>query len=185
MNTLQETQMKALIIGKNGQLAQELVATKPKDYLLKCIGRNEVDISKKLDILSIIEDMSPDIIINASAYTAVDAAENDSLNAYLINQKSVQVLAQIAAEINCRFIHISTDFVFDGNNQKPYEVTAQTNPQNVYGASKLAGENAALFEHSDVAVIRTSWLYSMFGNNFVNTMLRLMQEKEQLNVVSD
>ena len=130
--------------------------------------------------------LNPAVIINASAYTAVDKAEYEQDEAYLINTTAVELLARAATKHSIRLLHISTDFVFDGAKNTPYTVDDKTNPINVYGASKLAGEQA-IKAHCPVnsAIVRTSWVYSSHGNNFVKTMLRLMAEKEQLNVVSD
>ena len=178
--------MKALIIGKSGQLAHELIDEKPNSTEVLCLGRGDVDICSIESLGKAILEYSPSVIINASAYTAVDKAESDEDAAYAINQQAVKNIARLASKYNIRLLHVSTDFVFDGQQSKAYLVDDNTNPCGVYGASKLAGEQeiqANCPENS--AVVRTSWLYSSYGNNFVKTMLRLMQEKPELGVVCD
>lgn len=178
--------MKAIIVGKSGQLANELVAELPKGIEYLSLGRNDVDITSYDELSARVKLFQPHVIINASAYTAVDKAESDIDAAYAINEKAVEVMANIAKENNCRFLHVSTDFIFDGESNLAYDVSESTNPTSVYGASKLAGELALKRIYPEnSAIVRTSWVYSTFGNNFVKTMLRLMKEKEQLGVVVD
>ena len=178
--------MNVLIIGKNGQVAWELQQTCPSHITAYALGRNEIDITDPKSIEQVIVKLKPAVIINASAYTAVDKAESEQDEAYLINATAVEYLAKTATKHNIRLLHISTDFVFDGTKNTPYQVDDQTDPVNVYGASKLAGE-LAIKAHcpTNSAIVRTSWVYSSHGNNFVKTMLRLMAEKDELNVVSD
>ncbi len=178
--------MNVLIIGKNGQVAWELQQTCPIHITAHAYGRNEINITDPQSIEQVITKINPAVIINASAYTAVDKAESEQDEAYLINATAVELLAKAATKHSIRLLHISTDFVFDGTKNTPYTVDDKTNPINVYGASKLAGEQA-IKAHcpANSAIVRTSWVYSSHGNNFVKTMLRLMAEKEQLNVVSD
>ncbi|MFY8327042.1 dTDP-4-dehydrorhamnose reductase [Pseudoalteromonas sp. ZZD1] len=178
--------MNVLIIGKNGQVAWELQQTCPNHITAHAYGRNEINITDPQSIEHVIAQLNPAVIINASAYTAVDKAESEQDEAYLINATAVEYLAKAATKHGIRLLHISTDFVFDGTNNTPYKVDDQTNPINVYGASKLAGE-LAIKAHcaTNSAIVRTSWVYSSHGNNFVKTMLRLMAEKDELNVVSD
>ncbi|ASD68104.1 dTDP-4-dehydrorhamnose reductase [Pseudoalteromonas piscicida] len=178
--------MDVLIIGKSGQVAWELMQTCPDHITAMALGRNDIDITSAKSIENAIVEYNPTAIINASAYTAVDKAESDTENAYLINATAVELLAKSAHTHGIRLLHISTDFVFDGNQNRAYQVDDQTNPINVYGASKLAGEEAIKKYHThNSTVVRTSWVYSSHGNNFVKTMLRLMSEKEELNIVSD
>jgi len=178
--------MKAIIIGKNGQLAYELQQTVPKSVEVEALGRNDIDLSSLGSVESALDKMNPSLLINASAYTAVDKAEEDVDAAFMINETGVRHLALAASARKIRLIHISTDFVFDGNKNTAYTTSDQTNPVSVYGASKLAGEKAiADICSEDSTVIRTSWAYSTHGNNFVKTMLRLMAEKEELGVVVD
>lgn len=178
--------MKVLITGKNGQLGSELQKNCPANIELLCFSSNELDISNAEQVNELLITHSPDIVINAAAYTAVDKAETDSEQAYAVNQQGAANLANTCKHINAKLLHISTDFVFDGTNTMPYVATDATNPLGVYGASKLAGEQAV----SDIlgaqaTIVRTAWVYSVFGNNFVKTMLRLMAEKDQLSIVGD
>lgn len=178
--------MKVLIIGKSGQLANELITEQPNIIEARCLGRADVDITKTESIDKAISDFQPQIIINASAYTAVDKAESNQEAAYNLNQHAVANLARSAKKHQARLLHVSTDFVFDGNNNKAYLINDKTNPTCIYGASKLAGEQEILSIYPEnSAIIRTSWLYSSFGNNFVKTMIKLMQEKDELGVVCD
>ncbi|PCK33623.1 dTDP-4-dehydrorhamnose reductase [Pseudoalteromonas piscicida] len=178
--------MDVLIIGKNGQVAWELIRTTPEQVKAIALGRTDIDITSAENIKAAVLHYQPKVIINASAYTAVDKAETDKEAAYLINATAVELLAKIACQHNIRLIHVSTDFVFDGTKSTPYRVDDVTNPINVYGASKLAGEEAIKkYSPDNACVVRTSWVYSSHGNNFVKTMLRLMSEREQLSVVAD
>jgi dTDP-4-dehydrorhamnose reductase len=127
----------------------------------------------------------PQFCINCAAYTAVDRAEQEKDRAFHINAEAAGVLAAVCKEHDCKFIHISTDYVFDGTATAPYKEDSPTNPQCVYGASKLEGEKQALQFNPDSIIIRTSWLYSEYGKNFVKTMLKLMKEKDEINVVND
>jgi dTDP-4-dehydrorhamnose reductase len=178
--------MKVLIIGKNGQVAWELMQTCPEHIQAEAFGRNEIDITNLESINQVVTTLKPDVIINAAAYTAVDKAEQARAQAFAINGDAVENLAIVAKEYNIRLIHISTDFVFDGTKNTPYQVNDKTNPINVYGASKLAGEEAIkAINPENSTIIRTSWVYSTHSNNFVKAMLKLMTEKESLNIVSD
>lgn len=178
--------MNVIVIGKSGQLANELLAELPEGVEVLSLGRNDVYITSYSDLSARVHQFKPNVIINASAYTAVDKAESDSDAAYAINETAVEIMAKVAKEHNCRFLHVSTDFVFDGESNLAYDVFSQTNPTSVYGASKLAGELAIKNTYPEnSAIVRTSWVYSTFGNNFVKTMLRLIKEKEQLGVVAD
>lgn len=134
--------MRIVVIGKNGQLASELAASTPADVSPVCLGRTDINLASKDDILEKISKETPDVVINASAYTAVDKAEADIDSAFELNATAVQNLVGVCKELQCRFIHISTDFVFDGTKNIAYEPNDPTNPLGVYGASKLAGEVA-------------------------------------------
>lgn len=178
--------MKVLITGKNGQLGSELQKTCPSNIELICFGSKELDISNAEQVNELLISHSPDIVINAAAYTAVDKAETDFEQAYAVNEQGPANLATVCKLINAKLIHVSTDFVFDGTNTLPYTAADATNPLGVYGASKLAGEQAInSILGSQATIVRTAWVYSVFGNNFVKTMLRLMSEKEQLGIVGD
>jgi len=178
--------MKILVTGKNGQLGSELQKTCPSNVELICFGSKELDISNAEQVNELLITYSPDIVINAAAYTAVDKAETDTDTAYAVNEQGAANLANACKNIDAKLIHISTDFVFDGTSTMPYTASDATNPLGVYGASKLAGEQAINeILGSQATIVRTAWVYSVFGNNFVKTMLRLMSEKEQLGIVGD
>ncbi|MEM5550498.1 dTDP-4-dehydrorhamnose reductase [Pseudoalteromonas neustonica] len=178
--------MKALIIGKSGQLASELIDTCPTHIEAVAYGRADIDLMQIASIRDVVLTVRPDFIINAAAYTLVDQAQTDSENAFALNRDAVASIAQVAKEYGARLIHISTDFVFDGRQNTAYFPDHIPNPINVYGESKLAGEEAITRIYADNStVVRTSWVYSSYGNNFVKTMLRLMSEKDRLCIVSD
>ena len=175
-------------MGTNGQLGNELreLSVLYNDYTFTFIGRSELDLSNTEDIWTYFIDKTVDIIINCAAYTAVDKAESEQGIAAEINTRAVETLARIAKAKAISLIHISTDYVFDGKNFKPYSETDPTNPQGVYGQTKLDGEQAMLAINPPKSIIiRTSWVYSNFGNNFVKTMLRLGKEREELGVIYD
>lgn len=183
--------MKVLVTAKNGQLGWELSRTLPtsiKGISIEAIflDSKELDITSSEMVFEKVSSFKPDLVINAAAYTAVDKAESDIDAAYLVNQKGAENLALACKEFGAKLIHISTDFVFDATKNTPYQPTDETNPLGVYGASKLAGEQAVVKTlGEDASIIRTAWVYSTHGNNFVKTMLRLMAEKDQLGVVAD
>ena len=177
--------MAILVFGSSGQLAQSLRDTQ-QDKEPIFVDRNTCDLADPSRVDAILERQKPGLIINAAAYTAVDKAEEESGLAHLINGVSVRRMAAYAPANNARLIHLSTDFVFDGTNQSPYLPGDPTGPLGQYGESKLAGELAALEEAPEsTMIIRTAWVYSEYGNNFVKTMLRLMSEKPELGVVND
>lgn len=178
--------MKVVITGKGGQLAWELEQLAPQDFEVISIGINEFDITNEALVSEFIINTKPDLVINAAAYTAVDKAEEDTANAYAVNELGIKYLANACKKINARILHVSTDFVFDGASTTPYQADSKPNPINVYGASKLAGEIALQTILPDSSVIvRTAWVYSANGNNFVKNMLRLMQEKPLLGIIYD
>ncbi|MEH6659249.1 dTDP-4-dehydrorhamnose reductase [Leeuwenhoekiella marinoflava] len=176
-----------LVTGANGQLGQELRVLAPQyvEYQFDFVTRAVFDLEDEAQMYSYLNQIQPDYLINCAAYTAVDRAESEIEKADAINHKAVGFLASWCAANTCCFLHISTDYVFDGTSGKPYRETDVTNPQSVYGASKLAGERAAQAVNPDVIIIRTAWVYSEFGTNFVKTMLRLMEERDTLNIVDD
>jgi dTDP-4-dehydrorhamnose reductase len=183
---------KIVVIGKSGQLAWELARLnnvnqdKNLSAEIICLGRDDIDISSLASITEVLAQYAPAAVINASAYTAVDKAETDETNAYLLNQTAVANLAAYCQKAGAFFVHVSTDYVFNGKKGSPYKVDDAIEPQGMYGKTKAAGEaevTAILPEQS--AIIRTSWVYSAEGNNFVKTMLRLMAEKPQLGVIDD
>ncbi|MDD2634711.1 MAG: dTDP-4-dehydrorhamnose reductase [Bacteroidales bacterium] len=176
-----------LITGANGQLGRKINDVSVKTSELEFIFTDlpETDITNVDSIDKIFAENKIDIIINCAAYTAVDKAEDDQENAYQANAKGPEILAKKAAETGAKFIHISTDYVFDGQANTPYIETDVEKPVSVYGRTKLEGEKLAIKNSSDCIIIRTSWLYSEYGNNFAKTMLKLATEKEKLNVVFD
>lgn len=178
--------MKVLITGKNGQLGYELRASVPEGVELFAFDSKELNIADGATVSKVVNEIKPNVIINAAAYTAVDKAESDQASAYGVNEIGAKNLAQAAKKIDARLVHISTDFVFDATKNTWYMPEDKTNPLGVYGASKLAGEQAVLAEDPEQStIIRTSWVYSANGNNFVKTMLKLMNEREELSVVAD
>ncbi|OXA81450.1 dTDP-4-dehydrorhamnose reductase [Flavobacterium aquidurense] len=178
---------KILVTGANGQLGSELsvlAANYPK-YEWIFADRTKVTLDN-LDLLQFqLNEINPDIIFNCGAYTAVDKAETEKELAFTINYSAIEVIAKYAKKNTVKLIHISTDYVFDGSSSVALNEEAETNPINIYGESKRAGEIACLKENPDSIIIRTSWVYSKFGNNFVKTMQRLMQERDEINVVND
>jgi len=179
--------MKILVTGKNGQLGSEIRAIEETYQEISFIftDSKELDITNHFQFKEQIRKISPDVIINCAAYTAVDLAEYESEKAASINYLAVENMAKLCKNSNIRLIHISTDYVFNGKENKPYIESDQTEPINEYGRSKLKGENAIIASDVKAIIIRTSWLYSTYGNNFVKTMVRLGQEKNEVNVVSD
>ncbi len=184
-----------LVTGANGQLGSELKALVDKngtevltsaDITYYFTNRNTLDITNEEAINNFVEINNIDIIINCAAYTAVDKAEEDKVNVDTVNHLATKYLAQTAKGKNIKLIHISTDYVFDGKSYKPYNEDDKTNPNGVYGYTKLAGEKAMqAINPKNSIIIRTSWVYSSFGANFVKTMLRLGREKDQLRVIFD
>ena len=178
--------MKILVLGSKGQLGQCLndqLAITEHDVVYT--SRGQIDIAEfevtKTQILKI----SPDIVINATAYTAVDKAEEEHQAADRINHLAVANIASICNQLDCWLIHVSTDYVFDGNSEVPYKEDNPTNPQGVYGDSKLKGEAAIEASGCKYLIIRTAWVYSEYGNNFLKTMLRLGADRDELSIVGD
>jgi dTDP-4-dehydrorhamnose reductase len=177
-----------LVTGANGQLGREIEElTKNGSAIFHFIFTDvdSLDITNTEQVASFVQRNAIQYIINCAAYTAVDKAETEIDEANAINAVGAENIARAAAENNCRLIHISTDYVFDGTVTTPYTETAPTNPISAYGKSKLKGEEAVLEYDKQAVIIRTSWLYSTFGTNFVKTMLRLMREKESLNIIAN
>lgn len=175
-----------LVTGAGGQLGCELkkIGFSPLDEVFYT-DVAELDITDKKAVEDYVSRNDIDTIVNCAAYTAVDRAEEEPDRAELINVKAVENLADVAMREGCLLVHVSTDYVFDGMASEPYTEKSPVNPQSVYGHTKLAGERAIKRSGCLAIIIRTAWLYSEFGNNFVKTMLRLAKEKEELNVVSD
>jgi len=177
--------MKVLIVGSKGQLGTTLSQTVPPTFSAVSLDLPEFDIADPKAVNDMVEKENPGVIINASAYTAVDKSEDESDLAFLVNATGPENLAMAAKKIGCRLIHISTDYVFDGKVYSPYAPDADCTPLGVYGKSKRQGEINIEKIIDDFLIIRTSWLYSQYGNNFVLTMLRLMNERDEVNVVAD
>ena len=176
-----------LVTGANGQLGNEMrtLATAYPEFTFDFTDIGELDLSDAENLLEYCGRTMPAYIINCAAYTAVDKAEDDVELCYIVNQKAVENIANAAKAINAKVLHVSTDYVFDGTGKTPYNETEPVCPVSVYGKSKLAGETSLMEICSDYVILRTAWLYSIYGNNFVKTMIRLGRERETINVVSD
>jgi len=177
--------VKILLFGKSGQVGWELRRALLPLGDLTALGRQEADFERPEMLADVIARHAPDVIVNAAAYTAVDRAESDAANAYLVNRDAVGVLAAEARKRGIWLIHYSTDYVFDGEKPTPYVETDPTNPQSVYGLSKRAGEEAILASGCDHIIFRTSWVYAARGANFPLSILPLAAEKDEIRVVSD
>jgi len=179
--------VRILVTGSKGQLGNEIhvLAEDYPDFDFIYADVDELDITDQLKVEAFFVVNKPQVIINCAAYTAVDKAESDEVTSYLINATAVENLAKSAAMIGALIVQISTDYVFDGKSYLPYSEMDETNPQSAYGRTKLAGENAVFKFASKGLILRTSWLYSAFGNNFVKTMTKYGIEREELNVVYD
>jgi len=176
--------MKILLTGKDGQVGFALHKKLMSLGEVIATGRHELDLANPDEIKAFIDKTKPDMIINSAAYTEVNKAESEKLLAHQINAIAPQVLAEKASELNIPIIHFSTDYVFDGLKHEPYHETDQANPQSVYGKSKWEGEEAVR-NHTKHIILRTSWVFSSHGQNFLKTIFKLIQEKTSLNVVSD
>lgn len=178
--------MKCILFGAAGQLGSELLREAPSKLEVIPVSRNELDLINTDQVRAYIESIKPDMIVNASAYTAVDQAENERDIAFRVNGYAPRVMAEYVSKTDTYLLHVSTDFVFDGTKSSPYKPSDKPNPLNVYGASKLNGEQGVLkVAPENSAIIRTAWVYSAQGMNFVRTMLRLFLEKRAVSVVAD
>ncbi|WP_444891177.1 dTDP-4-dehydrorhamnose reductase [Microbulbifer sp. DLAB2-AA] len=177
--------MRILVTGRNGQLARELQKRKPRDVNLVALTRNDLDVTDSNQVMQAVNKYKPDTLINAAAYTAVDKAESEREQAFAINATGPENLARACHEMDARLIHISTDFVFDGQGCSPYKPQDSIRPLGIYGESKAAGEAAVQSVLPQAVILRTAWVYGAHGTNFTNTMLRLMRERDQLGVVAD
>lgn len=173
--------MRVLVFGKNGQVATEL---QRYDGVM-ALGRDEADLNDPVACAEVIAKTDADAVINAAAYTAVDKAETETKEAFRVNSEAPRAMAKAAAKYALPFVHISTDYVFDGSGTVPWQVDDPTGPLGVYGASKLAGEQGVRAASGTHAILRTSWVVSAHGNNFVKTMLRLGAERDALSIVAD
>ncbi len=177
--------MRILVFGKNGQVGSALMALLGEQHEVRGLDQEDLDLVQSNQIESTIRDYQPDWVINASAYTAVDRAETEVELADAINHLAPAAMAKTCAALNCGFLHYSTDYVFDGSAERPYLESDEPNPQSVYGSTKLAGEQAVMAQCPNSIILRTAWVYAEQGANFVNTMLRLADERDELGVVSD
>lgn len=177
--------LKVVVTGANGQLGYQLVKKLQNRVTLAAFDKSTLNIVDRNQLQVILKEFSPDVIINAAAYTASDKAEQEIESAIAINSVGPANLASIAAELGAVLIHVSTDYVFDGMQSKPYTETDTTNPISIYGSSKLAGELEICKLSKKHIILRTSWVFAEHGNNFVKTMLRLAQNRPELGVVVD
>jgi dTDP-4-dehydrorhamnose reductase len=177
--------LRVAVIGTQGQLARSLAELSGDDAAITCIGRPLLDLAEPETVAEVLDDLPADIVVNAAAYTAVDKAESEADLAFRINRDGAAAVAEVCARRNLPLIHVSTDYVFDGNRSGAWRETDACHPPSVYGASKLAGEQAVQAAFPAAVVLRTAWLHSPFGTNFVKTMLRLSAERDRLRVVAD
>lgn len=177
--------MRILLTGKTGQVGRELIPLLQQMGPLLAVGRDECDLVSEDTMARIVRDFRPDVIVNSAAYTAVNDAESNVEMAYAVNAKAPGILASLARESSALFIHYSTDYVFDGTKSGPWIESDPPAPLNVYGASKLEGENAVSAVGGRYLVLRTSWVYGTHGTNFLLTIRKLVSEREELKVVSD
>ncbi|HEY5288667.1 MAG TPA: dTDP-4-dehydrorhamnose reductase [Caulobacteraceae bacterium] len=177
--------MKVLVTGAGGQLAGAFLAAAPSGWTVIGLGRADLDIGDKDAVAAAVRAHTPDLVVNAAAYTAVDRAESEPDLAFRINRDGAGHLARAAECAGARLVHVSTDFVFDGRASRPYRPDDPTGPLSVYGASKLAGERAVIAAAPDALIVRTAWVYGPAGSNFLSTMLRLMTSQTELSVVAD
>ncbi|WP_439886599.1 dTDP-4-dehydrorhamnose reductase [Pseudomonas sp. MBLB4123] len=177
--------MRVLLLGQRGQLSQELQLSLQGQYELVVRGRSRLDLADSEQIRQQVRELRPELIINAAAHTAVDQAESEPEAAFALNARAPGVLAEEAASLGVPLIHYSTDYVFDGRKPAPYVEDDAPNPLGVYGQSKLAGERAIQALGGPHLILRTSWVYSLHGRNFLLTMQRLLQERDELKVVAD
>ncbi|MEE3239393.1 MAG: dTDP-4-dehydrorhamnose reductase [Pseudomonadota bacterium] len=177
--------MRVLVTGKQGQLAKQLQLDASASITLQALDREQCDIRDATNVLAAVTDFSPDVVINAAAYTAVDQAESDAGQAYAVNALGAENIARACLANDARLIHVSTDFVFNGQQSQPYQPSDAIDPLGVYGASKADGEQRVQALMPAAIILRTAWVYSCHGNNFMKTMLGLMAERDYLGVVAD
>lgn len=182
--------MKILLLGKNGQLGRELnpsLEMLGEVVALGRTGKNDYcgDVTDEKAIERTVRAIAPDIIVNATAFTDVDAAEKDPSQAYAVNARALETLSELARTLHIHLIHYSTDYVFDGLSSHPWQEGDPENPLNVYGASKLLGEQAIVASGCNYSIFRTSWVYGLYGSNFIKTILKLAMQKKELRIVND
>ncbi|MET0248613.1 MAG: dTDP-4-dehydrorhamnose reductase [Sphingobium sp.] len=178
--------MRIAVTGQTGQLVTSLIERGAvAGHEIVALGRPQLDLADPPSVMRALQGTAPDAIVSAAAYTAVDKAESEGDFAYAVNAEGAGAVARAAKALGVPLIHVSTDYVFDGTLDRPYVESDPTGPTGVYGASKLAGEQAVLDTHDNSAVLRVAWVYSPFGANFVKTMLRLASDRNELSVVAD
>lgn len=179
--------MKILVTGAYGQLGSEIkdLSTQYTDDSFVFVDREEMPLDDLKKVLEVVETVNPDLIVSGGAYTAVDRAESEAELVDIINHQAVATMAKWAKEYGKKLIHISTDYVFQGNSSTPLKEDEPTDPINIYGLSKQKGEEAITASVADAIIIRTAWVYSSYGANFVKTMIRLMTERDEISVISD
>ncbi|UYZ09243.1 dTDP-4-dehydrorhamnose reductase [Agrobacterium salinitolerans] len=177
--------MRLAVTGKHGQVVSALQALASADLEIVALGRPELDLAQPETVLKALREVKPDAVVSAAAYTAVDKAESEQDIAFAVNRDGARAVAQAASDIGIPVIHLSTDYVFDGTKDTAYVESDPTGPTSVYGRSKLEGEQAVSKATGNYAILRTAWVYSEYGNNFVKTMLRLSESRDEINVVAD
>lgn len=177
--------MRILVTGREGQVARALTERSGEGLVIEAIGRPDLDITDRASIERVIDEFKPDVLVNAAAYTAVDRAESETDAAFAVNRDGAENAAAAAAAAGLPIIQISTDYVFPGDQDAPYRESDATGPRSAYGLSKLAGEEAVAAANPAHAILRTAWVYSPWGNNFLKTMLRLAQDRDVVRVVAD
>ncbi len=177
--------MRLAVTGKNGQVVSALLALASAELEIVALGRPELDLAQPETVLKTLREVKPDAVVSAAAYTAVDKAESEQDIAFAVNRDGAKAVAQAASDLSIPLIHLSTDYVFDGNKDTAYVESDPTGPTSVYGRSKLEGERAVSEATDNYVVLRTAWVYSEYGNNFVKTMLRLSENRDEINVVAD
>ncbi|MBW9072874.1 dTDP-4-dehydrorhamnose reductase [Agrobacterium deltaense] len=177
--------MRLAVTGRNGQVVSALQALACDELEIVALGRPELDLAQPETVLKALREVKPDVVVSAAAYTAVDKAESDQDVAFAVNRDGARAVALAASDIGIPVIHLSTDYVFDGAKDTAYVEDDQTGPTSVYGRSKLEGERAVSEATDNYVVLRTAWVYSEYGNNFVKTMLRLGENRDEINVVAD
>ncbi|MFB7147727.1 dTDP-4-dehydrorhamnose reductase [Agrobacterium deltaense] len=177
--------MRLAVTGKNGQVVSALQALASDELEIVALGRPELDLAQPGTVLKALREVKPDVVVSAAAYTAVDKAESEQDIAFAVNRDGARAVAQAASDIGIPVIHLSTDYVFDGTKDTAYVESDPTGPTSVYGRSKLEGERAVSEATDNYVVLRTAWVYSEYGNNFVKTMLRLSENRDEINVVAD
>ncbi len=177
--------MRLAVTGKNGQVVSALQALASAELEIVALGRPELDLAQPETVLKALREVKPDAVVSAAAYTAVDKAESEPDIAFAVNRDGARAVSEAASDLGIPVIHLSTDYVFDGTKTTAYVENDPTGPTSVYGRSKLEGERAVSEATDNYVVLRTAWVYSEYGNNFVKTMLRLSENRDEINVVAD